>query len=796
MNANRPPIDLSHTSGVRVNPEPVNSKTLRFDNRQELFDYVIKKNPALKNNSLEEVTNAYLARYQKIDNIQITEENPVYDKNELPKIKATASRTTGAEPNNPGQGRQNYLSNIGTALKRTGEYIQLPDPIHALANGLGWAEQNAMDFVNSDAAQNLSRGITSGSSLGASELITPGPIPKDSMAYNTGEFLGGIVPYAKAYGLLAPRISAFFSARLKSKQLETVLAGVASSGASTFPVDTVKQTIRGEDVEEALSQGATASFIDMATDAAVRLVFRGFGKGAEKLFHPENGAIDQKVLDFLVQNDVTVMPSHVLPHSSLAAYMETRLTHTAANRDLLSAARTKLVNAIEDFRGRFSASLGPNPATWSASDAGKAVNLAVDDTVVLLKEAEGKLYNGLLKTGVGNMPIDPFQVVNHQALTDVLRKGALFPVLEELIGKRVIQRKRLGALSSTDKRLRKFYKDLRDEQVGPEGEIIEHNYQWWWDELQEIGAMLGEQKIIKDAKAHRKVKNIYHWMKDSIDAQASAQHPQYAQAIAIAREQSRIKFAFMDNQHFIKIKRWHDNDEAEKIIPGLFKSEQQIDAVKKLLGPVGFNRLRQSWLVDILAGVTNRHKDMLEFEYIDAKKLFAKLDQLPGYGAMDSKVMKSIFSDEGFVDLLTGKPIKANTDAVRKYEDFTNFVNIVKSLDTAKNNLRARSEMLSGQNEERLNFSTHLKGLFKDGGASVRRLVGNMMLMRRGTELYMEPVEKNIFLGAKVGPWQGGVGGFRTTLPDGSISSELKNLYVPPSTLHGIRASARSSIND
>jgi len=630
--------------------------------------------------------------------------------------------------------------------------------------GLGFSIPDPFEFFESGSTMNeLGAGITGGASLGVPTAIgrglgftesTGGASPDSGFAFGVGEVLGEIsTVYRQLHkGLLQlPFVKRGLE---KFPQLGRVALASAESG-------TVEGSKAAIQLDDPLSHLATGLVTGALPEGMIRVGGKLIRKLAKKTISPDPGEIDEEAIALFDKWSVPGEPGIFRPESGIVKYFSNRIRHTAATRSTLLNTRLGMTEALQSMRDQVLIGLGDNKEVRTPYESGLAILESVDNTENLLHAKGTGRYKELIATGIGQIDIDP-----NLEYTRILPDGETYET--SLISglRSLIDGATTEVTPGAIKQLRKLSRTLMEKGIihhkrtptgpvppsYPEGEreyeffpLAEteyQNYSWWWSRLQEVGTKAQSPAVRNNPQVKRLYDRAYHLIQDAIDAQASSTSKEYDILIKEARSSWQTYRFFQQNRLVQSLSKMGTAD-PEKAIGAIFGSTASIRETKKLFGPEAYNAARQSWLRDLLwdAVVVDTETNV---QYVSGKKIRAKLNKYTD--GLDSEYLRELFGDDGFTTL-EGDPIQVSTGAEEKFSTFMEMVKISERVENSLDMLRGGQEQFGGAGAERSGWGFLLNNAL-EGGRQARNLMTNLLLMRKGADLYLNPdPSTNIFLG-------------------------------------------------
>ena len=604
------------------------------------------------------------------------------------------------------------------------------------------------DFMNG-----MVNGATFGLTGGIQSLAGMEP---EGMAYGAGNIVGEIAgPYRFLRKFLLGK------APVKAMLEKAPRMGLAGlSGIESGVVEGTKGAVRFDDPVGHL---ATGLVVGVLPEGMFRLGGKLVRYGGRKLAKAKPGEIDEVTMKLFEKHDIPGDPAIFRPDSPVVNYAQRRVHHTVATRKILLTRRRKMAEKIEDLRRKVSIGFGDNTTLRSPLEVGRSVMGAIDETLESLK-ADGKgLYEELKNTDIGKIDIDhdmKFQRILGEGEEEIAFETGLISGL-----KTIVKGENTALTPGPLKTLRTFIRQLEAATKAPPktpakysdigvnagaspsiggGEPVYQTYGWWWDKLQSVGEKYASPTVQHNPKMKAKYARVYAHIQDAIDAQAASVDPAYDESIRHARSAWSSYRTFEENPLVKRLTSISDRD-PEKIMTEVFSSQNNVQEFKKLVGPEAFNGARQAWIRDLLwDAVVNDAETGIQ--YVSGAKITTKLSgHLEG---TDSDFLREIFSDEGFMTPM-GEHYPVKTQAKEKLELLMDLLHISQKTDTSLRMLKGGQEQFgAGVSAERISPAMLLQNI-AEGGRQARGLVSNLLLMRKGADLYLEPPKTNIFLGGK-----------------------------------------------
>ena len=704
---------------------------------------------------------------------------------------------------------------VGRAVANQGGYIVEEDPhwanqvMSAIAEpfeAISGASESLFG-AGYDLTRQTGMGVTSGATLGASEYAVdaidramgnPGLSDRDqkSMAYNAGELIGEIAgPYKTARGLFGKKLMG--TSKTWGRRL---LAGSAEAGA----VEGGKAIFDSE--KNVLSSAAVGFFVGGLGEGAVSGVVGAGRYGIDKLIKPGAGEkIATRVVDWLRERDLPVVPTIARPFSNVTAYVQEKATRSAAAMARVKHVQKQLHEGLSRAKETFINQVGGNAGTVSSLDAGRALYHRVTGVGAELRLRTRQHYDKLSESEIGTVEIDPNMKYGRLLEDGSVDETDLWTSLRSAMdgktgGVNLTEGKK--APSGTPpplKLLKSFWDEAREKHTmqtrtvrgettpgpmthtregaddfqtiyqtesGPASQwsreeefLPRQDYTYWWGMVKRIGSLMDTSQYKKNKSVKRQVDAAYHAVQDAIDFQASRLDPNYETSITAAREVAKASFEYADAPLVQKILAAPEKYRSEEMIDALFFNTETMQAAKRALGPADFEQSRQAYLRRVMDGTI----EMGDADLGDVpafRKLWAQLTK-KGPNQMDSPFMRELFSDDGFVDPITGKTVQGvggeekRALMVEWYEQF-------RAIDAMLGDLTTAGEAFGGAGTERGGLASFVDPSDLAGSLDkMKRLAFQLVSTARLADEYFKPPDENIFIYKTIPSWEGNVNAAR-----------------------------------
>ena len=635
--------------------------------------------------------------------------------------------------------------------------------------------------------QDVGEGVASGISLGATERLrdfmgsgSQGGVPiptaeeRSPLGYATGEMIGEVMgPYQWAGKLLGMFAGAAKAAHTLPMVAKKALAGqrtlmpnlnrfgprvsmAAKIGGEAGIVEGSKAALQTQDVSDAFINMATAVALGPIVPAIAHSTGVGYKGLVEKWLHPRPGEMDTGLLAFMDKWEIPRLVGQLRPSSPLVQATMRRLSATATTAREMMAMRSALEDGLESMQRNVVARLGDNAAVLPPTAAGKAIYEEMKGLRTFLKKQSKDAYDELRKTTVGQTRIRPNMDVTFERLGDegvvTTSSGSIFGELKKLVGQS-------SALASGPrKKIRKFYRDLLKFHKPAEGstEVPLKTYDWWWEELQQVGEMMDSPKIQENRADMRLVKRVYHIVQDVIDAHAKAVSAEFDAAINQARKIHIESLTYAENPRLQAVMKLTEDTpgvtDYSSVIGRLFSNADGVRDAKRLLGPEGFNQARQAWVRDLFW-------DSMETKlggetYISGRKFMTNIAKQPG--GMKGEFMEEMFTDRNFYDT-KAEPLQVNTYAAEKLAMMKEVFEQMPKLEPAMSQLMSKGEQMQQQMAEKVSPAQFIQGDPKPATVAmkvfdtVKELMLNLVLFRKTSRIvFNQNMATNPFLGGPV----------------------------------------------
>jgi hypothetical protein len=657
-----------------------------------------------------------------------------------------------------------------------------------------------------------SAGVASGISLGGTKKLTEfvggGALRRQQQlqqehpyTYGGGEILGELIgplrAAEKAMGSAAATsaLKKYTTSRIpggqylgESKRLRQAL----NLGAQGAGLEGAKAIVRGDNPVGGgwVANPMAIGFLSGAAPVGFARGVKGArNKAVEWWAKPSPGETDAKLVTFLKKWDIPQMGSFVAPYSKSAMYTLQRLGATALEKPTLKAFRSQLSNSLQEMQKRLSMKLGPNAALKSKRDVGLGTYDEIKNTRAALKERAANSYDDLRATDIGKVEIVPnedFVRIMDAGDGEVIEEaGSIFSLLEKEIGHpnealasgtRKKLRNWLDELIEQHKIVKKKRQPVEQPEWGPyqtekkptpplgrdfmmEGELtpkyeqLNKDYNWWWGQLQEVGKMLDIPKVYKDPKLKAHVTKVYHIVQDGMDLKVIKEKgPDYEAGITKARTQWQDYLTYDDNATVKAITNLTPDGGGranfEKVLPTIFNSTDGILDAKRILGPEGFNSLRQAWIRDLLLDSQLSMKGGEQF--LSGQKLTTNLKKFTKE-ELDGDFIKEMFSDQNFFTP-QGDLAQVNTHAAEKFALFRELYENAPKIEPAIVDLHGGAEQMQAMMTERFAPGELLTNPRTFMGR-MQGLMANLLVLGKTGEIFFDQSPRtNPFLGGALRP--------------------------------------------
>lgn len=663
-------------------------------------------------------------------------------------------------------------------------------PLRALAAPFQAAESVA--GVVSEFGKDAGAGVASGLSLGGTDRLRqflgtgttdgvpiPSPEQRSPLAFGGGQMIGEVMgPYRVAHKVLGiPAVGKFASKLPGAGKVGPRLGMALGMGTEAAAVEGTKSAIRGGDVSDVLVDSAIGLALGSVAPLAVQGGAAVWKKGVERWLHPKAGEVDALLLAFMNKWDLPLLVAQLRPSSPLVQGVQRRLSATATTAREMIQMRGKLVDSMERMQAKIVGKLAPNAALKTPREVGLAITDEILAARNKLRLESKTAYDALRKSSVGKTMIRPNLDVQFERIGDegevLFEVGSMFKGLKELVGQ-------TGPLSSGPrKKIRNFYVEMKKAHTEPPSPVPKRrpqweflvppsqvplgitattkkqnvplkNYDWWWEQLQQIGAMMDSPKIQKNAADMRLVKKAYHLVQDVIDAHAKAVSPEFSTAIDQARK-LHIEFLTYSNnprvQNILKLtKETPGVTDYPSVVGRLFATTDAVLDAKALLGPEAFNQARQAWIRDLFWDST---KKLVGGErYLSGLKMQEAFDKSVS-GGMDGEFIKALFSDVGFTSP-SGKIVTVNTHAFEKLKMIREVYEQIPKLEPAIFQLQSKGEAMQQQMAEKVS-AAQLINTPTSAITVIKDILVNLITFRKASQIVFEQdIQKNPLMGAPI----------------------------------------------